>query len=237
MSGNVGPGCLLRVGGPCVSCAPSPRPQACLLLLPFLRFSWGHLCWENRNSLRTVCPAAPPTHSQQATHGSSEASTLEAGPKPQTRAGSQGWSGGQGRGEGPGHTLHFLAGCALLRDTGPRARDLEAWGGLHACCQGQAGPRGLRGGHCCPERSVVTAPAWLLQSRKEPPGAWMSAEPLSPGAPGGVAPGQPAGRCRAARGLRRGVQRAALAVAPLRGVGSRVSWAPLGVRGAALVGR
>lgn len=105
VSGNVGPGCLPPSGARASPCAPSPRPQACLLLLPFLRFSWGHLCWENRNSLRTVCPAAPPTHSQQATYGSSEASTLEAGPKPQTRAGSQGWEWrARARARGWGHT-------------------------------------------------------------------------------------------------------------------------------------
>ena len=64
--------------------------------------------------------------------------------------------GVEGEGEGLGSCPSTSwQGMRLLRDTGPRARGLEAWGGHRACCRGQAGPCGPEGGHCypgcCPE--------------------------------------------------------------------------------------
>lgn len=79
---------------------------------------------------------------------------------------------GKGEGEGLGsHPSTSWQGARLLRDTGPRARGLEAWGGLRACCRGQAGPCGPEGGHCCPE---LLGGGYRLQhgfsrAEKEPP--------------------------------------------------------------------
>ena len=114
VSGNVGPGRLPPSGARASPCAPSPRPQACALLLPISGVSRGHLYWTTRNSSRTLCPAAP-LRVAVVTCGSGEASALEAGPEPQRRAGSS-WQGAR-----------------LLRVTGPRARGLEVWGGQRAC--------------------------------------------------------------------------------------------------------